>query len=248
MRAYPHLWAHTKEDNAKAIALLEEAIVGNPEYRLAAALLAWCYAQQRTYVWSSDPEEDRRLAIQFADRAARLTDDDATALAAIAAAYSLASRDFALAERYVQRSLAIDPNNAWGWIRAGWVCAYQGDWEGGLERFARARRISPFDPLDFNVSFGLGTCEIGRGHFLEAVAHVEAGLRAKPGLIWPNRLLAIAAAHGGEQEKAHRAVARLLEAQPDLTVEKVRAALPSGALAAKPYYWEGLRLAGLPER
>jgi TolB-like protein/Tfp pilus assembly protein PilF len=248
MRAYPHLWAHTKEDNAKAIALLEEAIVENPEYGLAAALLAWCHAQQRTYVWSSDPEEDRQLAIQFADRAARLTDDDATALAAIAAAYSLASRDFALAERYVQRSLAIDPNNAWGWIRAGWVSQYQGDWERGLERFARARRISPFDPLDFSVSFGLGACEIGRGHFLEAVAHVEAGLRAKPGLIWPNRLLAIAAAHGGEQEKAHRAVARLLEAQPDLTVEKVRAALPSGALAAKPYYWEGLRLAGLPER
>jgi tetratricopeptide (TPR) repeat protein len=247
MRAYPHLWAHTKDDNAKAITLLEEAIAENPEYGLAAALLAWCHAQQRTYVWSSDPEEDRQLAVQFADRAARLTDDDATALAAIGAAYSLASRDFALAERYVQRSLAIDPNNAWGWMRAGWVSQYQGEWERGMERFARARMISPFDPLDFNVSFGFGACEIGRGHFLEAVAHIEAGLRAKPGLVWPNRLLAIAAALGGKPEKAHRAVARLLEAQPDLTVEKVRAALPSGALAAKSDYWEGLRLAGLPE-
>ena len=201
MRAYPHLWAHTKDDNIKAISLLEEAIAENPEYGLATALLAWCHAQQRTYLWSGDPEEERQLAVRLADLAARLTDDDATALAAIGAAYSLASRDFALAERYVQRSLVIDPNNAWGWMRAGWVSQYQGEWERGLERFARARRISPFDPLDFNVSFGFGACEIGRRHFLEAVAHVEAGLRAKPGLVWPNRLLAIAAALGGEPER-----------------------------------------------
>ncbi len=248
MRAFPRLWAHTKEDNDQAIALLREAIAEHPEYGLATALLAWCHAQQVTYIWTDDPEEERKRAIRLADRAARLTDDDATALAAIGAAYTLATDDFALAESLVQRSVAIDPNNAWGWARSGWVRQYVGDWEGGLEQLARARRISPFDPLDFNVSFGMAACELGRGRFLEAVAHVEAGLRAKPGLIWPNQLLAIASALSGEEEKARRALARLLEAHPDLTIEKLRAAVPRGVLANQPYYWEGIRLAGMPEK
>ena len=248
MRAYPCLWAHTGEGNREAIALLGEALDESPEYGLAAALLAWCHAQQATYLWSDNPAEDRRQAVALCKRAARRTDDDATALAAIGAAYSLATDDFDLAERFVQRSLAIDPNNAWGWARGGWVCHYAGDMDLALERFTRAHRLSPLDPLDFNVSFGMAASHLAKGNYRAATKLVEEGLRAKPDLIWPYRLLAVSAALEGDLDKARQAIARLLDAHPGMTIERMMDAIPRGVLGRKDFYWEGLRKAGLPEK
>src|SRR3546814_9281570 len=56
-----------------------------------------------------------------ADRAALLVHDHATALSAIGAAYSLCTTDQARAASFIERALALDPNNAWAWMRAGWM-------------------------------------------------------------------------------------------------------------------------------
>ncbi len=248
MRAYPRLWAHTEDDNADAMALLREALEESPDYGLAAALLAWCHAQNVSYLWSNDPDTDRREAVVLCKRAAGLVEDDATALAAIGAAYSQATEEFEIAETYVQRSLAIDPNNAWGWARGGWVRLYDNDPDTALERFTRAQRLSPLDPLDFNVSFGIAAAHAANGDYELATTLTEEGLRAKPNLIWPYRLLAVSAALSGQSEKAQDATARLLEAHPDMTIEKMKVLMPRGILKHMPYYWEGLRLAGLPEK
>ena len=89
---------------------------------------------------------------------------------------------------------------------------------------------------------------MGKEEFGIAKGLVEEGLRAKPDLVWPNRLLAVSAAHSGDLEEARQAVARLVEAHPDLTIEKLMEAVPRGVLRKQDYYWEGLRLAGLPEK
>src|SRR3546814_11262897 len=101
-----------------------------------------------------------------ADRAALLVHDHATALAAIGAAYSLCTTDQAHAASFIDRALALDPNNAWGWMRAGWLKTLNGEMKDALSCFERALALSPFDPFTFNIYFGMA---IGRASFRERV-------------------------------------------------------------------------------
>src|SRR3546814_2010870 len=77
--------------------------------------------------------------------------DLATALAAIGAAYSLCTADQAQAASFIDRALALDPNNAWGWMRAGWLKTLNGEMKNALACFERALALSPFDPFTFNI-------------------------------------------------------------------------------------------------
>ena len=63
MRAYPNVWGQNKEANWQAIALLEEAIAIDPTYGRAHALLAWCHAQNVTYVWTQKPGHEVESAL-----------------------------------------------------------------------------------------------------------------------------------------------------------------------------------------
>jgi TolB-like protein len=88
LRALPHVWAHTREDNHKAIAFLEQALERDPDYGEALAFKAWCHAQEACYLWSDDPASDQAAAVRLAGEAAKRIEDHATALIAIGALVS----------------------------------------------------------------------------------------------------------------------------------------------------------------
>lgn len=54
MRAMPHVWVLEKEESAKALELLEQALAIDPRYPLALSLAGWCHAQRSVYNWSDD--------------------------------------------------------------------------------------------------------------------------------------------------------------------------------------------------
>jgi TolB-like protein len=154
LRAYPKFWAHRRAESAEAIELLGAAIDLEPTFGLAHALKAWCHAQTVCYLWSETPETHRAAAIDHARIAAEHCGEDATALAAIGAAYSMVTRERELARHFIDCSLAIDPCNAWAWMRDGWLHVLGHDPKKGLESFAMAEGLSPLDPFMFNVYFG----------------------------------------------------------------------------------------------
>ena len=125
LTAYPKIWSATAEGNRQAIALLKEAIAIDPDYGRAHALLAWCHSQEVVYVWSSDPEADRALALAAVAEASRLVSNDPTALTALAAAVSQCIGDHDRAAAYAEEALWLDPNNAWAWARSGWIAIYR---------------------------------------------------------------------------------------------------------------------------
>jgi TolB-like protein/Tfp pilus assembly protein PilF len=247
MRAYPHLWAHTESDNAQAIALLESALEADPRYGLATALLAWCHAQQAAYLWSKDPAASHETSLRLARRAALVVEDDATAFAAIGAAETMCSGDLDLAGSFVERALAIDPNHAWGWLRSGWIHYYAGRFDEAIEHFERALALSPLDPFVFNIQIGMGVCHAEKGNLDTAIRLIETGIRARPGMSWAYRTLALVAVMAGDLQKARQAMSVFLRAHPGITVAKMREGVPK-SLATRESYWERLRQAGLPER
>src|SRR5690606_35374869 len=80
MRAFPHLWAHRPQDNAEAIALLDQALKLESHYGLAAALAAWAHGQQIAYNWTSDFTTERKVANDLIEKAVLWVHDDPTAL------------------------------------------------------------------------------------------------------------------------------------------------------------------------
>jgi TolB-like protein/DNA-binding SARP family transcriptional activator len=248
LRAFPHFWAHRKEDNQIALDLFAEALKRDPEYGVALAFKAWCHAQQACYLWADNPGQDRSMAIALADQAAQRVSDNATALTAIGAAYSLTTIDYELAESFISRSLAIDPNNAWGWMRAGWlkVLFHRDDTE-AEKCFERALALSPFDPFRFNVLLGMSVVHQQRGDLKTAIELTKEGLRAGTGMTWAYRMLATYYARLGDDENAADALARLIQHYPDLTMEKLKQGIPPSLLEYQPAYFDGLRKAGIPE-
>ncbi|MCW5729729.1 MAG: hypothetical protein KIT20_03140 [Alphaproteobacteria bacterium] len=247
LRAYPHLWAHRKQDNLVAIDLLEQAMAADPGYCLAAALAAWSHAQQIVYLWSDDEAADARRGRECVAQAELLVEDDPTALVAIGAAITLLHGDLEVALGYVERALALDPNHAWGWMRSGFLHAYRGDHEVAIEHFRLAMRLSPMDPFRFNSFIGMATSYFTAGRYTEAADWVRKAMRERPGMTWAYRFCATSLAMAGDVPRAREAIEALLRERPDLTVSKVAAALPSLPEDMLRNYLHGLRLAGLPE-
>src|SRR3546814_19888021 len=130
---------------------------------------------------------ERAKAIASADRAALLVHDHATALSAIGAAYSLCTTDQARAASFIERALALDPNNAWAWMRAGWMKTMFGQPDDAFGCFERALALSPYDPFTFNVYFGMAAAPAERHEYRDATPLVEKGLRAGPGATGAHR-------------------------------------------------------------
>ncbi|MGF1629219.1 MAG: CadC-family transcriptional regulator [Kiloniellaceae bacterium] len=248
LRALPHFWAHRREDNETALTLFDEALAKDPDYGVALAFKAWCHAQQTAYIWAEDPTAERVKAIAAADRAALLVHDHATALTAIGAAYSLCTIDQAHAASFIERALALDPNNAWGWMRAGWLKTLNAQMKEAIPCFERALALSPFDPFTFNIYFGMAVAHGELRDFARAIEWAEKGLHSGPGVTWAYRMLASYHAQAGNKVQAAAALAEFLRHYPGMTLEKLRQGMPPSLQASQPQYMEGMRKAGMPER
>ena len=248
LTAYPYFWSLRQDDNDHAAALLDDALRLDPDFVPAMALRAWVHAQQVTYMWSRDPAGERALALALAERAAGMVGDHAPSLTAIAGTYIQAGDDLPLAQTYLDRALALDPNNAWAWIRQGWLHQYVAEIEPALAAFDHAERLSPLDPFLHQITFGRAAVHYRFSEDpTEGLAMIEDGLRRHPGVLWPLRMVAAANIRLGNIERAQDAAQRLLAALPHLTISYLKVTLPPIAMHFNDGYFEDLARAGIPE-
>jgi adenylate cyclase len=247
LRALPHLWAHRQEDNAEAIRLLDQAMELDPNYARAAAIAAWARAQHVVYNWTEDIEGIRAEADALVTRASPSVGDDPTALAALSTATMLLFGDLDRARVFVDRALALDPNNAWAWTRHGFLLAYRGNPEEALQSFEKALKLSPLDPFSFNGFIGMGFANFAAGRPEEAIKWAKRALGEKVGMTWAYRDLAVYYAHLGDLDQARESLAKFIVNRPQLTLAEVDNAMKFMEDGTRRRYIEGLRLAGLPE-
>lgn len=227
LTALPHFWVHDRAENERAIALLDAALRKRPDYGPALAQRAWCHAHRCCYLWSAEPSAARQAARADFAAALPLVDDHAPALTALSAAAALALRDFRQSEDLVRRALAIDPNNAWAWLRLGWASCYLGRTEEALVCFDRAEMLSPYDPFSFNIAFGRSACLRARKDFDGAIALIEKGMRAAPRALWAYRMLFGTLWLKGDKAAAIEAGRKWRAAHPWLSRQVLLESLPS---------------------
>jgi adenylate cyclase len=245
MRAMPHVWVLEAEESAKALDLLDKALEIDPDYPLALSLAAWCHGQRLVYNWANDTEEGRALALKLAERAAELSGDDPLILAVLGAVHTFL-HNLGTARILLERAVAIDPNAAWAWSRLAWTDVYTDRAAEAIERFERALRLSPLDPMNFNNWVGIGSAHEVQGDLEQAIAFYRRGLSERPHAEWLYRHLASALAGLGRMDEARQAYAQMLRAYPDMTATKFREAMVFAPQVLDRMV-ENLKALGLPD-
>jgi adenylate cyclase len=245
MRALPHVWALEKDESAKALELLEQALAIDPEYPLALSLAGWCHAQRSVYNWSDDIAESQAKARSLAERAAEMSGDDSLILTVLGAVHTFI-RNHGTARVLLERAVTLDPNAAWAWSRLGWLEAYSDQSDKAIANFEHALRLSPMDPMNFNNYVGIGSANEVALKYDDAVAFYRRALEEKPNAHWLWRNIASSLAGAGRMEEAREAFAEMLRYYPDLTIAKFKQAMVCSP-ATLEVMGGNLRKLGLPE-
>ena len=224
MRAFKHVWALEKAEAAKGLKQLNQALEKEPDYPLALALAAWCHAQGSVYNWVSDIENSKSTALGLAERAADLSADDPLILTVLGTVHTFV-RNYGAARVLLQRAVVIDPNSAWAWSRLGWLSTYADRPSEAKEHFERALRLSPLDPMNFNVFVGLASALQVEGKDNQAAEMFLRALDERPNAMWIHRNLAPALLSAGREAEAKASRDALMAAYPEMTIKRFKEAM-----------------------
>ena len=111
MRGWYEWHKFTREGNAAALGLFEQARKIDPNYARAYAGLAWTYADDYDYEWTDDYDKTLKLALEMANTAVRLDPSDYQAQWALGWAY-LYNRQHEKAAAHYARARGLNPNDA----------------------------------------------------------------------------------------------------------------------------------------
>jgi TolB-like protein len=243
--AYVHQWTRSATD--EALRLFYKAIEADPDFASAYGMAAWCYIWRRLNGWVIDREQEAAEGARLATRAVELGKDDAVALARGGHALAWFVRDLDGAAACLDRALVLNPNLAAAWNLSGWVRAYRGEIDLAIEHHARAMRLSPLDPILYNMHVGTAFSHFLAGRYEEALAWAQKALHEQPNYPAANRILAASHALAGRLEEARQAVNRLLELDPTRRVSNLSEVMPLRRPDDLAKFAEALRKAGLPE-
>lgn len=245
MRAIRHVWMLEESEAKRALELLDKALAIDPDYPLALALNAWCWAQHAVYTWVDDVPAAQARARALAERATNLSTDDPLILAVLGAVYTF-SRNLGAARVLLERAVSIDPNGAWALTRLGWLDVYADRPEPAREYFERSLRLSPLDPANFNNHVGLASTHQVAGDENAAAERYLHALRERPNALWIHRNLAPALYGAGRVEEAKDSVAALMAAYPKFSISQYQDAMLFSAPVMQRLCSQ-LRALGVPE-
>ena len=206
LRAVP-LWRELRPESVqKAREFADQAVALDPQFGQALDTAALCRAIAITYGWTTDPEGERRRAIDLTQRALRSSGDDANVLAGVANTLVMLQADLATAKELLQRAVVLNPGSATVWHMSGLVHVRLGEPEIGIAHLETATRYDPLSLVRVHRDLAIGVARFQQGQMAEAVNLLkQAGdLFGSP---HSPALLAAAYGHLGRTEDAKEAFA-----------------------------------------
>jgi adenylate cyclase len=113
------------------------------------------------------------------------------------------------------------------WNLSSWVKVWGGEPEASIERATRAMRLSPLDPLKYNMETVMAHAHFIAGRYDEATASAERAVRQQPAeYVSAVRILTASSAFAGRQSDAEKAAARLRQLDPTFRICDLRDRTP----------------------
>jgi adenylate cyclase len=248
LRALAQSYRLTEDGLAEALVLARQALVIDPSYAPAAALVGWCRVLQRVRGWGALSDEDIAEACLLARQALEAERDDAETIRQAAWSLFALAGEVAMAAAALDRVLARNPNAARAWSARGIMHALRNEPEAAIEAIERARRLSPFDRHAFGYAVNIAVAHLVARRFEQAIEWADRALHDQPRTVVGMRAKVVALAHLGRLDKAGTELSRVLAVQPKQTIAGFREQAHFMAPEVLELYVDGLRLAGLPER
>jgi adenylate cyclase len=206
------LWTRlTKETNAQAKKLLEEAIALDPEYPGPYIGLAKTYGMDVFLGGTESPAQSIAKAFEFAQKAISLDNTNEAAYSVLSWLYSI-KRQYEKAITESERAVSLNPNSAESYMRLGLILAYAGRAEEGIPYMQKALRLNPFPSPNYFSNLAMIYCE--SGHYEKAIEAAKRALQSEPNSPIPNVTLAISYIRLGREEEARAAGAEILRINP----------------------------------
>jgi adenylate cyclase len=228
----------TKDANARARNLLEQAIALDPAFSAAYAELSYVLFRDWYYAWADDADTlDPALAA--AETAVALDPRSGLARARLAWV-ALWSGDHRRAVAEVEQAVALEPNSADVHAARAGVLGYAGELTSALDSAKQALRLDPHDYLTLLYS---GIAQFAAGHLDDAVMSFTETASRNPDFIPAHFFLAASYAELERLDEARAEAAivhRMSSGQPSRFDQ-----MPFQDPLIKAQFLDGLRKAGL---
>ena len=237
----------------EAARLYRRAIATDPNYALAYALLARALWITVSLHGAKPSADELNEYADFARTAVRLGQADAETLYTAANMIALPGGQLEEGIAIIDRALALNPNSADALAVSGMLRAYAGDTEMAFRHLNEADRLSPPGAYIITKAFGFYLACFVDGDYAGVLDWTAQSLRRHPTNVVTLRYRTAALGLLGRLDEARLTVDRLLIVSPGLTISQCRRHVevemrnPFKRPGVAGAYYQGLRLAGLPE-
>ncbi len=248
MRGWYEWHKFTRESNAAARDLFEQARKLDPDYARAYAGLAWAYADDYDYEWTDDYDKTLKLTLEMAKTAVHLDANDYQAQWVLGWAY-LYNRQYEQAMAHYTRARELNPNDAELLAEMANFLIFIGQPRRAIDQVKEAIRLNPFHENWYVEYLGWAYEEAGMPK--EAIEIFERAVDLRnphDDQLWYFPTLAAAYTQLGRRDDARKTVETLLSRRPNYsTSEAVARAFPYKTKELADKYMSAVRRAGLPE-
>jgi adenylate cyclase len=154
--------------------------------------------------------------------------------------------DLATAGSRYQDALHANPQEPLAWALTAGLRSYQGQGQAAVLAADQAIRLSPLDPERFLFEAYAALACIVAGDYARAIRMADSSVRHNALHAPSQRLLVIALALGGDMVGAREAALKLLQLEPDTTVDDYRRRYPGRDLPHARLIFDALGAAGVP--
>ncbi len=145
----------TKEDNARAQQLYQEAIALDPEYATVYGLLGWVHVLAARFGWSKSRSESMQRALELAHKA-NVLDENHVAGSSLLSYIYRQKKHYEKAIAEAERLIDLEPNNAAAYTALAVVLYPMGRGDEAVGLVKKAIRLDPIPPWYYFYYLGNG--------------------------------------------------------------------------------------------
>jgi adenylate cyclase len=237
-----YIRSFTLEGNILARQMFEEVIALDPEYAGGYALLGWTHVVDFWFGWSESPQTSIEQVFNMAQKVLDLEGSLAEGHNLLGKVY-LFKRQYDRAIAEAERSVALEPNNAYNIHQLAENLIYAGRSEEAIALYNKAFRLYPLPPSHFFQS--LAAAYLLTEQYDQAIANCRKAIQRSPDSLFAHIVLAAAYGSSGHDEEARAEATEVLRINPKFSLEYLAQTWPFKNKVDMKRYVEPLRKAGL---